>query len=41
MNTNPKFLAATAEVDAAAIAPLPKSRKVYQTGTRPDWSSQI
>ena len=28
MNATPKFLAATAEVDAAAVAPLPKSRKV-------------
>src|SRR3546814_17499847 len=36
MNANPKFLAATAEVDAAAVAPLPKSRKVYETGSRPD-----
>ena len=29
MNANPKFLAATAQVDAAAIKPLPNSRKVY------------
>ncbi|MEW6689961.1 MAG: phosphomethylpyrimidine synthase ThiC [Pseudomonadota bacterium] len=29
MNANPKFLAATAKVDAAAIEPLPNSRKVY------------
>ena len=36
MNANPKFLAATAEVDAAAVTPLPKSRKVYETGSRPD-----
>ena len=36
MNANPKFLAATAEVDAAAVAPLPKSRKIYETGSRPD-----
>ena len=36
MNANPKFLAATAEVDAAAVAPLPKSRKVYEVGSRPD-----
>ncbi|MGB7481953.1 MAG: phosphomethylpyrimidine synthase ThiC [Burkholderiaceae bacterium] len=36
MNANPKFLSATATVDAAAIAPLPNSRKVYVTGTRPD-----
>ncbi|MDQ8033252.1 MAG: phosphomethylpyrimidine synthase ThiC, partial [Bordetella sp.] len=36
MNANPKFLAATAEVDAAAVAPLPQSRKIYQTGSRPD-----
>jgi hypothetical protein len=36
MNANPKFLAATAEVDNAAIQPLPASRKVYVTGSRPD-----
>ena len=29
MNANPKFLAATAHVDEAAIQPLPHSRKVY------------
>jgi phosphomethylpyrimidine synthase len=29
MNANPKFLAATAQVDEAAIQPLPNSRKVY------------
>ena len=29
MNANPKFLAATAHVDDAAIQPLPGSRKVY------------
>jgi phosphomethylpyrimidine synthase len=29
MNANPKFLAATAQVDQAAIRPLPNSRKVY------------
>ena len=36
MNANPKFLAATAEVDAAAVAPLPQSAKIYETGSRPD-----
>ena len=36
MNANPKFVAATAQVDSAAIAPLPNSRKVYVTGARPD-----
>src|SRR5690606_9798140 len=36
MNANPEFFAATAQVDAAAIAPLPKSRKVYEIGSRPD-----
>ena len=36
MNANPKFLAATAQVDEAAVAPLPASRKVYVSGTRPD-----
>src|SRR3954464_16054195 len=29
MNANPKFLAATAHVDDAAIQPLPCSRKIY------------
>jgi phosphomethylpyrimidine synthase len=29
MNANPKFLAATAHVDEAAVQPLPASRKVY------------
>src|SRR5436305_5593072 len=29
MNANPKFLAATAHVDEAAIQPLPNSRKLY------------
>ena len=29
MNANPKFLAATALVDDAAIKPLPHSRKVH------------
>jgi phosphomethylpyrimidine synthase len=36
MNANPKFLAATARVDEAAIKPLPNSRKVYVEGSRPD-----
>jgi len=36
MNANPKFLAATAHVDDAAVKPLPNSRKVYVTGSRPD-----
>jgi phosphomethylpyrimidine synthase len=36
MNANDKFIAATAHVDAAAIAPLPNSRKVYVTGSRAD-----
>ena len=36
MNANPKFLAATAEVDEAAIKQLPNSRKTYVTGSRPD-----
>ncbi|MBI2753391.1 MAG: phosphomethylpyrimidine synthase ThiC [Betaproteobacteria bacterium] len=36
MNANPKFLATTARVDEAAIRPLPASRKVYVTGSRPD-----
>jgi phosphomethylpyrimidine synthase len=36
MNATPKFLAASAHVDAAAVAPLPRSRKVYVAGSRPD-----
>ncbi len=36
MNANPKFLAATAQVDEAAIHPLPNSRKIYVEGSRPD-----
>ena len=36
MNANPKFLATTAHVDAAAVAPLPSSRKIYVPGSRPD-----
>ena len=36
MIANPKFLAASAQVDEAAVAPLPNSRKVYIAGSRPD-----
>ena len=36
MSANPKFLAATAHVDDAAVHPLPKSRKIYIDGSRPD-----
>jgi len=41
MNANPKFVAPnfsadSAHVDAAAIKPLPNSRKVYVEGSRPD-----
>jgi phosphomethylpyrimidine synthase len=36
MNANPKFLSATAQVDAAAVKSLPNSRKVYAQGSRPD-----
>src|SRR3989344_295445 len=36
MNANPKFLAATAHVDDAAVHPLPNSSKVYVQGSRPD-----
>ncbi|SPB17646.1 thiamine biosynthesis protein ThiC [Caballeronia novacaledonica] len=36
MNANPKFLSENAVVDAAAIAPLPNSRKVYVAGSTPD-----
>ena len=31
-----EFAAASAHVDAAAVQPLPQSRKVYVTGSRPD-----
>src|SRR5215212_6952769 len=31
-----KFVAATAQVDEAAVQPLPKSRKIYIEGTRAD-----
>jgi phosphomethylpyrimidine synthase len=36
MNAHPKFLATSAHVDEAAIHPLPRSRKVYVDGSRPD-----
>ena len=36
MNTTDRFVAAEARVDAAAIVPLPNSRKIYITGSRPD-----
>ena len=36
MNANPKFLSQTALVDDAAVQPLPNSRKIYVTGSRPD-----
>ncbi|MFA5082956.1 MAG: hypothetical protein WC474_10450, partial [Hydrogenophilaceae bacterium] len=36
MNANPEFLADSAHVDAAAIQPLPNSRKIYVEGSRPD-----
>jgi len=41
MNANPKFVeprfsAEAAHVDAAAVKPLPNSRKVYVQGSRPD-----
>src|ERR1700732_719489 len=36
MNANPKFLADDPVVDAAAVAPLPNSRKIYVTGSQPD-----
>jgi phosphomethylpyrimidine synthase len=36
MNANPKFLSQTAHVDDAAVQPLPNSRKIYVTGSRPD-----
>ena len=36
MNAHPKFLAASAHVDDAAVHPLPRSRKTYVEGSRPD-----
>src|SRR3972149_1257186 len=36
MVANPKFLAATAHVDDAAVKPLPNSKKVFVQGSRPD-----
>ena len=36
MNANPQFFATQATVDSAAVQPLPASRKVYETGSRPD-----
>jgi phosphomethylpyrimidine synthase len=36
MNATDKFVAAQAQVDGAAIQPLPNSRKIYVTGSRPD-----
>ncbi|WP_028310652.1 phosphomethylpyrimidine synthase ThiC [Derxia gummosa] len=36
MNANPQFLAATAQVDDAAVKPLPNSRKIYVEGSRAD-----
>ena len=36
MNDIPKFLNQSAHVDAAAIQPLPNSRKIYVEGSRPD-----
>ena len=36
MNANDQFFARDAHVDDAAIAPLPNSRKIHVTGSRPD-----
>ena len=36
MSANPKFLSADAHVDAAAVQPLPNSRKIYVGGSRAD-----
>ena len=36
MNANEKFIASDAHVDAAAVKPLPNSRKIYVEGSRPD-----
>jgi phosphomethylpyrimidine synthase len=36
VNANPKFLAQTAQVDQAAVKPLPSSRKIFLEGSRRD-----
>ena len=36
MNANDSFFARDAKVDAAAVAPLPASRKIHVVGSRPD-----
>ncbi|HYQ99692.1 MAG TPA: phosphomethylpyrimidine synthase ThiC, partial [Casimicrobiaceae bacterium] len=36
MNANDRFYARDAHVDAAAVAPLPSSRKIFVEGSRPD-----
>ena len=36
MNASDPFYARNAQVDAAAVAPLPSSRKIYVQGSRPD-----
>src|SRR3954447_1644254 len=36
MNANDQFFARDAHVDAAAVEPLPNSRKIYVEGSRPD-----
>jgi len=36
MNANDQFFARDAKVDAAAVEPLPASRKIYVPGSRPD-----
>src|SRR5213592_2253651 len=36
MNANDRFYARDARVDAAAVAPLPNSRKIHVEGSRPD-----
>jgi len=36
MNANDQFFARDARVDAAAVEPLPQSRKIYVEGSRPD-----
>ena len=36
MNAKDEFFARDAQVDAAAVAPLPRSRKIYVEGPRAD-----
>ena len=41
MNANDQFFARDARVDAAAVEPLPQSRKIYLEGSRPDRNAPV